>query len=147
MFSSTDIDQIIPNLYLGSIFAATNLGTLEDNKITHVLTMGNYMEPKFPDKFVYKVWQLDDEESENIKQYFHEGIEFIQDALNEGGTVFVHCAAGVSRSSSMVWAYLMKANQWKFYKSLSFVQEKRWVVCPNTGFQKQLQEFEIEEKI
>ena len=147
MFSSGDLDQVLPNLYLGSIFAATNEETLDDKKITHVLTMGNYMEPKFPEKFIYKVWKLDDDEGENIKQYFNEGIEFIQDAMNEGGIVFVHCAAGVSRSSSMVCAYLMKTNKWKFYKALSFLQERRWVVCPNSGFQKQLQEFEIEEGI
>ncbi|CAI2383548.1 unnamed protein product [Moneuplotes crassus] len=147
MFSTCDIDQILPNLYLGSIFAAGNEETLEDNEITHILTMGNYMEPKFPDKFEYKVCKLDDDDTEDIKQYFHEGIEFIDEAIKNGGTVFVHCAAGVSRSSSMICAYLMKTYNWKFAKALSFTQERRWVVCPNSGFQKQLQEFEIEEGI
>ena len=115
IFSATDLNEIIPGLYLGSVFAATDLDTLEEHKITHILTMGSYMDPKFPDKFEYKICLLEDDETENIKQYFDEGIfipiislfrvlgiEFIQNALDEDGIVFVHCAAGVSRSSSMV---------------------------------------------
>ena len=144
MFSCTDLDLIMPNLYLGGVFAATEESTLEEKKITHVLTMGNNMPPKFPDSYTYKVCELDDDDSEDIKQFFDEGVEFIDKAIEGGGTVFVHCAAGVSRSSTMVCAYLMKKYNWKFTKALSFTQEKRWVVCPNQGFQKQLSDFEIE---
>ena len=76
IFSATDLNEIIPGLYLGSVFAATDLDTLEEHKITHILTMGSYMDPKFPDKFEYKICLLEDDETENIKQYFDEGILF-----------------------------------------------------------------------
>ena len=103
----------MPNLFLGSVFAATELETLEEKKITHILTMGSYMDPKFPEKFEYKIWEIDDDENANIKKYFQEGIEFIENALESGGCVFVHWAAGVSRSSTIVIAYLMKKMKWK----------------------------------
>ena len=35
------------------------------------------MEPVFPDKFTYKVFELNDFEFEDIKKYFEDGIEFI----------------------------------------------------------------------
>uniref|UniRef100_A0A7S3N911 protein-tyrosine-phosphatase n=1 Tax=Euplotes harpa TaxID=151035 RepID=A0A7S3N911_9SPIT len=105
------------------------------------------MEPKFPDKFKYKVFELEDDDDEDIKKYFAEGIEFITDSLAAGGCVFVHCAAGISRSTSMLCAYLMKTYKWTFHKALTIVQEKRSFVCPNQGFQEQLLEFQGELEI
>ena len=147
MFTARDFNEIIPSLYLGSVFAASSSDTLEELGITHVLTMGNDMDPKFPDQYEYKVCELDDDEDEDIKKYFEEGIEFIDTALSSGGTIFVHWAAGISRSTSMVCAYLMKSNKWKFKKALNHVISKREFVCPNSGFQEQLLEFEKEIEI
>ena len=144
MFTARDFNEIIPSLYLGSVFAASSSDTLEELKITHVLTMGKDMSPKFPDRYEYKVCELEDEVDEDIKKYFEEGIEFIDTALSSEGNIFVHWAAGISRSTSMVCAYLMKSNKWKFKKALTHVISKRKFACPNSGFQEQLLEFEKE---
>jgi protein-tyrosine phosphatase len=55
---------------------------------------------------------------ENIMRFFAGAIEFIRSAITNGGTVFVHwylklppnlnSYAGISRSASVVIAYLMK---------------------------------------
>jgi protein-tyrosine phosphatase len=45
----------------------------------------------------------------------------------------------------MICAYLMNKNDWSFDKALKFVQTKRWIACPNSGFQKQLKDFETEQ--
>ena len=50
--------------------------------------------------------------------------------------------AGASRSATIVIAYLMWTNKWKFDKALDFVTKKRPIVCPNDGFQSQLKIFE-----
>ena len=55
MEQSDDLDLIIPNVYLGSLYAAKSDTTLQERGITHILTMGYNMEPTFPDKFTYKV--------------------------------------------------------------------------------------------
>jgi protein-tyrosine phosphatase len=50
---------------------------------------------------------------------------------------------GVSRSASMVIAYFMKENLWKFEDAYNFVKKQRSIVYPNYGFQKQLKKYEI----
>ena len=52
-------------------------------------------------------------------------------------------AAGVSRSASLVIAYLMKENNWKYEESFKFVKSKRSKIFPNLGFTNQLKCYEI----
>ena len=92
----------MPNLYLDGLFAVIGQKILEEHKITHIPTMGAYIESKFPEKFEYKVWEMWNDEQADIKKFFFESIEFIETTLNFNGCVFVHWAAGVSKSASMV---------------------------------------------
>lgn len=50
---------------------------------------------------------------------------------------------GISRSSSLVIAYLMKENSWKLNVAFGHVKKQRSYVNPNYGFQRQLKKFEI----
>lgn len=56
--------------------------------------------------------------------------------------MLVHCYAGVSRSVTIVVAYIMKKYNWNVDEALNFVKEKRVVAKPNDGFMKQLKQFE-----
>ena len=94
-------------IYLGDIRAAQNLFTLKNKGITHVLQALGGMSPPFAQHFSYKVLTVDDVPWENLGKHFMEAIEFMRNAIKSGGTVFVHCWAGVSRSSSCIIAYLM----------------------------------------
>jgi protein-tyrosine phosphatase len=48
----------------------------------------------------------------------------------------------VSRSASIVIAWLMAQKKMSFDAAYEFLLAKRPIVCPNSGFQKQLQEYE-----
>lgn len=50
--------------------------------------------------------------------------------------------AGVSRSSSCVIAYLMREHGKSYWEALNYTRQQRFIVCPNMGFAKQLQEYE-----
>ena len=56
--------------------------------------------------------------------------------------MLVHCAAGVSRSASVVVAYLMYKKGLSLDDALDFVKSKRECVDPNFGFREQLQIFD-----
>ena len=136
--------EIIPNLFLGSVGCASNLEELQKNKITHILCCASGMENKFPNKFKYYNVNLLDKETENIRIYLDGTYKFIDDALKNGGRVFVHCYAGVSRSASILIAYLMKAKKMKFDEALNLLKSKRSKVNPNAGFVLQLKAYEKE---
>ena len=55
-----------------------------------------------------------------------------------GNRVFVHCAAGVSRSSTVVIAYFMAKYGFSFERARDMVKAKRKCVNPNNGFERQL---------
>ena len=84
--------------------------------------------------------------ADKIKTYFNNAIEFIDDALNENSMnkVLVHCTAGISRSTTIVIAYLMKIYGIGYDDAYKYVQSKRSIVKPNAGFVEKLKEFEKE---
>ena len=59
--------------------------------------------------------------------------EFIKINL-EKTNVLVHCFAGVSRSASIIIAYLMKEKNNTYKEAFSFVKAKRSIIDPNFGF-------------
>ena len=136
--------ELIDNLYIGTIGAASNLKQLEKNKITHILIAGEGIKKYFPDKFTYIQFNILDTEIQNIKQYFEQANEFINNAINNNGKVLVHCHAGISRSSTICIAYIMKYKKMKFEDALKFVRQKRPKISPNKGFIQQLRNYEKE---
>jgi len=65
----------------------------------------------FTDKFAYKIIPILDVPSQNILAYFENACQFIDSVLKTSyGKILVHCFAGVSRSATIVIAYLVKKN-------------------------------------
>lgn len=67
-------------------------------------------------------------------------IRFI-DQERKNGNVLIHCAAGISRSASLLIAYMMHHYEGSFDNCLMHVMRQRPCVRPNAGFTKQLKEF------
>lgn len=71
-----------------------------------------------------------------------EVVEFIDDGLSNGKHVVVHCAAGRSRSSTAVIAYLLAKGVCDSYEAcLAYCKAERPQVEPNDGFVTQLKAF------
>ncbi|EXC31440.1 Dual specificity protein phosphatase 1 [Morus notabilis] len=83
-----------------------------------------------------------DSQDADIKQYFDECCNFIDEAKRSGGAVLVHCIVGKSRSVTVVVAYLMKKHGMSLSEALEHVKSKRPIASPNSGFISQLMEFE-----
>jgi hypothetical protein len=57
---------------------------------------------------------------------------------------FKYSFAGVSRSASLIIAFLMKHNMWSMENALEYVRIKRPCVSPNFGFRKHLKRYEYD---
>jgi len=134
-----EINEIINDkLYLGNYDQAKDLNTLKKFKISHILMCGTFLEKMFPDSFVYEHFEIEDTIEENISKFFKRGIEFIENS----DVVFVHCHAGVSRSASIVIAYIMHKFKIGYEDAYKIVKNKRREIFPNESFRNQLREFE-----
>lgn len=74
-----------------------------------------------------------DRPSWNIAVYFEQAAQFIDNALKNGGKVFVHCVVGISRSATIVIAYLIIYKGMNAAEALTHVFKQRRVF-PNIGF-------------
>ena len=102
------MNKITDNIYLGDMGGAYNKFMLKKNGVTHILTVAQGIAPKFSSLFQYKIINILDAPFANLKQHFQSCIKFVKDAIHSGGCVLVHCFAGVSRSATIVIAYLMQ---------------------------------------
>lgn len=90
---------------------------------------------------------IDDDEEERISEHFFKIHKVISKAITDNKNVIVHCAAGMSRSASLVIAYLMIENRWCYEETFNYVKKKRPIISPNIGFIKQLKSLEYRLKM
>jgi len=110
--------------------------------IDHIISMVTV--PKLND-VIHDIYEILDDAKldtiEKMKNIIEEVLPKIHQSIMSGNTVAVHCFAGVSRSATIVIAYLMKYENYSFEKAIEHVFEARPVICPNIGFLKLLKEF------
>jgi atypical dual specificity phosphatase len=68
----------------------------------------------------------------------------MRDAIENNGNVLIHCNAGVSRSSTLAIAYIMKYENKRFQDAFNQVKSVRPSIRPNDGFERQLREYDKE---
>lgn len=78
---------------------------------------------------------IEDMDNVNILNYFQDAIEFISDKLKTTN-VLVHCMAGISRSTTIVIAFLMANQKMTYEQAHAYVLAKREIIYPNKGFVK-----------
>ncbi|CAD8047333.1 unnamed protein product [Paramecium sonneborni] len=126
-------------LWLGNLNAAQNLTLLNQKNIKTVITVANDLFISFKQNLniTHKIFKVEDSDKAQIINHFEAINNEIFNGLNNG-SVLVHCAAGISRSSACVIAFIMKSHNWTYEKTFYFVKEKRLIINPNPGFKKQL---------
>jgi protein-tyrosine phosphatase len=120
------------------------LDELEIDIIISALTEQEYDDYMITrDSFPGREWHrlvIDDAPNEYITQYFNKVHRIIEAAPNKN--IIIHCAAGMSRSPTLVIAHVMIANHWGYEEAFDFVKSHRELTRPNISFIKQLKELE-----
>ncbi|KAL1745854.1 protein-tyrosine phosphatase-like protein [Schizophyllum fasciatum] len=141
--------QITPRLYLSDYFTARDDAVLVRLGITHVVSVLE-LEPMLPARIPAEHRlhiQLLDNAGQDILGRLDETTEFIRQALaeKEENRVLVHCVQGISRSATVVCAYLLATSTPRAgmhpEEVIDWMRERRRIVCPNLGFRYQLKEY------
>ncbi|KZT02973.1 uncharacterized protein LAESUDRAFT_660706 [Laetiporus sulphureus 93-53] len=125
------MDEIIPNLWIGDLPSALDTEILKSHNIRSVLTQ----------TFTRLQINLDDTEDEDILAHLVPALSFIEAELDKGWGVLVHCQAGLSRSVTIVAAYLMYVQHIDPQAALELIKKARTNIEPNAGFRRQLEIF------
>nr|GLL31892.1 protein-tyrosine-phosphatase MKP1-like isoform X1 [Ipomoea trifida] len=122
-FFNKECSKIVDHIYLGSETIAKDREILRHNGITHVLNCVGFICPEY---------------FKDITSILYDVFDYFEDVREQGGRVFVHCCQGVSRSTSLVIAYLMWKKEQSFEDAFQHVKATRGVTNPNMGFAWQL---------
>ena len=110
MFIFDGPSKVLDFIYLGNREDSMNRSKLGELGVTHIINVTSDLPNVFEsDKSLsYLRIAVDDTFSQRISDHFEAAIKFIEQARIANGVVFVHCAAGISRSTTIVMAYLIK---------------------------------------
>lgn len=153
-YSNTDINEIIPGLYISNWETSNNTDILDKNRIKAVITLEMSSKPEYI-LYYYKMRGIDnmqiqipDFPNSDISKYFDITYNFIKKHLSKGENVLVHCAAGISRSSTIILNYIIRniyehgyvqKDPYNIVKDvIDYSRTRRSVINPNQGFQQQL---------
>jgi hypothetical protein len=150
-FSAT---EITPNIYLGDYESALDAKILLDMGIKRILNVSKeclFSESILENEIKTMQIFIDDHCDESIEKYFQLCIDYIHEGVMCGEKILVYCRMGISRSATIVIAYLMRygingshdENPLSYDDAFDFVREKREDICPNLGFIISLHQWDI----
>jgi len=134
------MSEIRPRLWLGDAWAASQLEALEERGVVAVVNCAVELPNHHPEALRYLKIEVSDSEAAGpaLAAHFDVACDFIDEALsNPGGSVLVHCAAGRSRSATIIIVFMMRRLGFTLRDAIAACMERRWVT-PNQGFMQQL---------
>ena len=135
-----DYDQILPQLFVGSrprivkdidelvrdagITAVLNLQTDED--MSWYDTDWEKLEAHYRKTEIEVVrFPIRDFDPDDLREKLPGCVRALEELLEAGRIVYLHCTAGVNRSPTVAVAYIHKCRGWDLEKAVTFVMERR----------------------
>jgi hypothetical protein len=140
--ASEAINEILPGLYLGDVRAASNLAILQAHSIRYIINAAYEVPNYHISSIEYVNLKLDDDILQGIPD---KTFELVNQIIKKGPTL-IHCAMGISRSTTMVLGHLITVHGMTLYDALAFVRKARSAVDPNPGFMARLTALENKQK-
>jgi len=136
-----EISQITNTLFLSGVHAI-DFQKIKELGITTIINVTTHIpEWKFKGIKCYK-FPVKDDPKEDISVYFDSAADIIRSVRAKKGKTLVHCHAGISRSTSLCIAYLMKYKRKGLMQAYRHIRGRRSIIRPNPGFLSQLVHFQ-----
>lgn len=152
------ISQIYKNIFISDIKNACDVYELKRYNIKAVLYLGtSNKDCKLLDRYAdnnisHKFLQIGDTNKAHISDCFEPAWNFINNHVDRGNSILIHCVKGISRSPTIVTYYLTRKIQEKMSlvgnieyvvdDILDLIKEYRPCINPNKNFIKQLKNYE-----
>jgi len=148
-------DEVYDRIFVGNRLSALDVEYMKKLGITHLLNCAhpgpevimsvNVDEAALAEAGIkYLGLNLDDNEDQEIGSQFQKTGEWINEAItqDDNNKVLINCWAGISRSSTIATAYLMRHRDLSLLQALKYIKSVR-NVQPNTGFMLTLLNYEF----
>ena len=142
MENKEDYCCVIQNkLYFGNQILAKDESRLKQLGIKSIIDLIDYKDPskqiKHSKDFNYLHLSIEDVPTNNA-DWAEKGSNFIEEQIKNNNPVYVHCAQGISRSSTLVMHYLMTREKQNLKTVFFKLKDLRNIIDPTTGFMKSL---------
>jgi protein-tyrosine phosphatase len=115
---------------------------IQQENIKSVLSVGSYgtIKSDIDERLIIKI---DDNahEKQRLIDALPTCLDFIETELGKGNVVLVHCNGGISRSASVMIAYLMKTDCMSYDEAFAFVKSKKPNIQPIKEFELALRDW------
>jgi dual specificity phosphatase 12 len=146
--------EIVNGLFVGDTNDASSIDELREAKIKLIICaargmhvkkylFGNHLDHPcfFRGEIQYIEYPLLDNEADNVLQYVDDCFSQVSSRLGLGNRVLIHCAQGVSRSVSLVTAFIMRSNMVPFGEAYMEVKRRYPEANIADNFKMQLEEY------
>ena len=134
--------QITPNLYVGGQYATYGLTKLKKLGVTGIVSMRQRPIQELPSIQFFNTLHLPtpDLHAPTLEQ-LKQGVSFIENEIEDGGKVYIHCHLGEGRGPTLAIAFLMSTGM-LFDEALNSVKQVRPFIRPTKVQIERLHEFE-----
>lgn len=128
IIKENDVDEIIPNLWLGNLKSSSNKNFIDQYKIKNIMSVMNnhhlvqkydninYLTIPIRDKYVCDI---------NLNKMLNYTCEYISDCLKNKNPILIHCKNGHHRSGVIVAAFLIKYLNMDYISAVKYINNIR----------------------
>lgn len=133
--------EITPQIYVGPEYRLNGKIRLEELGFTHSVSLqADYDSAEHGLALAHHCYLPTPVQHAPSISHLYEGVAFIHEAVEGGGKVYVHCAAGVGRSPTLVAAYFIHQGM-EVNDALDRIVEPRPIITPSSDQVMQLIHF------
>eukprot|EP01064_Diplonema_japonicum_P018397 TRINITY_DN27082_c0_g1_i1.p1 TRINITY_DN27082_c0_g1~~TRINITY_DN27082_c0_g1_i1.p1 ORF type:complete len:162 (+),score=25.91 TRINITY_DN27082_c0_g1_i1:50-487(+) len=135
-----DSSEIVPGVFLGGAKASKDLEGMHAMGIQNIVNVAG--KQHHPGVFCYHRCYVDDQPEESLLPLLPSAVSFIHTSMCKNQKTLVHCRGGISRSPTVVIAYLMKHHNMSLQEAFDLTKSKRYI-NPNKGFKSDLAQWSM----